>query len=89
MSFIAFRGNTAMIRRQFSSLLAKASANRAGNYLLGGGSTYPIGAQNFTIRTFSHTEDGTIVPELKKLDEITVQKIENDLRQVDKGPDGR
>lgn len=88
MTSIAFRGNTAIIRRQFSSLLAKVSANRAGNHLLGG-YTSPIGAQNFTLRTFSHAEVGTIAPKLKKLDESTLRKIEDDLRKVDKGPDGR
>jgi hypothetical protein len=77
------------MRRQFSSLLARVSANRAGNYFLGGFNSIPIGAQNPTIRTFVHTELGTITTQLNKLDAITVHKIEDELRQVDKDSDGR
>ena len=77
------------MRRQFSSLLARVSANSVGNYFLGGLNSVSIGAQTPSIRMFAHTELGTITTQLNKLDEITVQKIEDELRQVDKDSDGR
>ena len=90
MTSIAIRGNTAILRRQFGSLLAKVSANSAGNSFLGGyNAALPIVPQNISVRTFAHTKVGTITTQLKKLDEVTVRKIEHDLREVDKDSDGR
>lgn len=131
MTSLALRGNSAMIRRQFGSLLAKASVNSSRNHFLGGnasaiGGPTPIlrtfsqapqyrtnnnfyAAQNTsTHRTFAPTskvgaassidnqnsitnpvEVGTITTPLKKLDKITVQKIEAELRDVDVDRDGR
>jgi len=88
MTSIAFRANSTIIRRQFGSLLAKASANSAGNHFLVG-HTPRIGIQNSTIRAFSHTNVGSITTPLKKLDQTTVRRIEDELRQVDKDSDGR
>jgi len=88
MTTIAFRGNTAILRRQVSSLLAKVSANSAENHFLGGFPS-PIGTQNFTYRAFSHAKTGAITFPLKKLDTITVRRIEDELREVDKDSDGR
>jgi hypothetical protein len=88
MTSIAFRANSTMIRRQFGSLLAKASANSAGNHFLVG-HTPPIGIQNSTNRAFSHANVGSITTPLQKLDQTTVRRIEDELRQVDKDSDGR
>jgi len=52
MTSIAFRGNAAMIRRKFGSLLTKASVNNTGNHFLGGYAS-PIGAPTPILRTFS------------------------------------
>ena len=52
MTSIAFRGNTAIIRRKFSSLLTKASASSTGNHFLGGYAP-PVSAQTPILRTFS------------------------------------
>jgi len=89
MTSIAIRGNTAILRRQFGSLLAKASANSAGNAFLGGYNALPFVPQNTSVRTFAHTKVGTITTQLNKLDEVTVRKIEHELREVDKDSDGR
>lgn len=83
MTSIAFRGNTAMIRRQFTSLLTKVSANSAGNHFI------PAGAQTCSFRTFSNTKVGSITTQLNKLDADTVRKIEDELHLVDKDSDGR
>lgn len=78
-----------MLRRQFGSLLAKASTNSAVNPFLGGFNSLPTNAQNPPMRTFAHAKVGTITTQLNKLDEATVRKIENDLREVDTDSDGR
>lgn len=78
-----------MIRRQFTSLLSKVSANIAGNHFLEGYNSFPVGAQNSTFRTFANTNVGTITTQLNKLDVDTVRKIEDELRLVDKDSDGR
>ena len=89
MTSIAFRGNTAMIRRQFTSLLTKVSANSAGNHFFGGYTSIPAGAQTCSFRTFSNTKVGSITTQLNKLDADTVRKIEDELHLVDKDSDGR
>jgi len=88
MTSIALRGNTALLRRQFSSFLAKASTNRTGNHFLGEYAS-PFGAHNSILRTFSHAEVGTITTQLKKLDTTIVRQIEDELREVDANSDGR
>lgn len=72
-----------MIRRQFTSLLTKVSANSAGNHFI------PAGAQTCSFRTFSNTKVGSITTQLNKLDADTVRKIEDELHLVDKDSDGR
>ena len=83
MTSIAFRGNAAMFRRNFGSMLAKVSANSAANYSIGG-YTSRIGSRNFSDRTIPN-----VTKKLKKLDSATVQMIEAELREVDKDSDGR
>eukprot|EP00535_Pseudo-nitzschia_heimii_P011028 CAMPEP_0197198158 /NCGR_PEP_ID=MMETSP1423-20130617/33230_1 /TAXON_ID=476441 /ORGANISM="Pseudo-nitzschia heimii, Strain UNC1101" /LENGTH=477 /DNA_ID=CAMNT_0042651987 /DNA_START=112 /DNA_END=1545 /DNA_ORIENTATION=+ len=56
MTSIAFRGNTAMMRRQFSSLLTKASASSSGNHFLGGYAP-PVSARTPVLRTFSQASN--------------------------------
>ena len=86
MTSIAFRGNAAMFRRNFGSMLAKVSANSAANYSIGG-YTSRIGSRNFSDRTIPNAE--SVTRKLKKLDSATVQMIEAELREVDKDSDGR
>lgn len=79
-----------MIRRQFTSLVTKVSANSALNpFSIGGCNSIPVGTQNSSFRTFANTKVGTITTQLNKLDVDTVRKIEDELRLVDKDSDGR
>ena len=86
MTSIAFRGNAAMFRRNFGSMLTKVSANSAVNYSIGG-YTSRIGSRNFSDRTIPNAK--VVTRKLKKLDSATVQMIEAELREVDKDSDGR
>ena len=88
MTFIALRGKTATIRRQFSSLLLKVSGSSVQNHVFQGFAS-PIGVHCSTVRAFSYVEMGTITTPLKKLDAPTVRRIEDELRQVDRDSDGR